>query len=45
VSNGGDIFNAGNNNPKLLNDLIAVLKILDEDALSNLLEIARKIAH
>jgi len=40
-----DFFDAGNSNPKLLNDLIATLKTLDEDALSNLLAITRKMVH
>jgi len=38
-----DFFDVGTPNPKLLNDLIAVLKTLDEDALSNLLAITRKM--
>jgi len=38
-----DFFEQGNAYPKLLNDLIAVLKTLDEDALGNLLGIAKKM--
>jgi len=38
-----DFFEQGNAYPKLLNDLIAVLKTLDEDALGNLLGIAQKM--
>jgi len=38
-----DFFEQGNVLPKLLNDLLAVLKTLDEDALVNLLGIATKM--
>jgi len=38
-----DFFDADNTNPKLLNDLIAVLKTMDEDALFTLLGVARKM--
>jgi len=38
-----DFFEQGNAYPELLNDLIAVLKTLDADALGNLLGIAKKM--
>ena len=38
-----DFFEQGNAYPKLLNDLISVLKTLDQDALGNLLAIAQKM--
>jgi len=38
-----DFFEQGNDYPKLLDDLVAVLKTLDEDALRNLLGIVKKI--
>jgi len=38
-----EFFEQGNAYPKLLGDLISVLKTLDEDALGNLLAIAKKI--
>jgi len=40
-----NFFEQGNAYPHLLNDLIAVLKTLDEEALGHLLGIAKKIAH
>jgi len=43
-TNPQDFFDAGSSNPKLLSDLIATLKTLDDDALSNLLAIARKMS-
>ena len=38
-----EFFEQGNTYPKLLGDLISVLKTLDEDVLGNLLGIARKM--
>jgi len=38
-----EFFEQGNAFPKLLGDLISVLKTLDEDALGNLLGIAKKM--
>ena len=38
-----DFFEQGNACPKLLNDLIAVLKMLDEDTLEHFLGIAKKM--
>jgi len=39
-----DFFDGDNSNPKLLNDLTAVLKALDEDTLFHLLVLVKKVA-